>query len=104
MIHFNLPVFKAVLKNVFLKKKNSVKILNGVSLQQLIKLRVLIPSMEKGLPYGILFQRKKGKILGNQNGNSACDFYNRFEQDLQLMRFLNIPNFRFSISWSRIFS
>ena len=48
------------------------------------------------------FSNQKGKILDNHNGNNACDFYNRFVSDLEIMKFLNIPNFRFSISWSRI--
>lgn len=48
------------------------------------------------------FSNKSRKIMGNHTGNHACDFYNRFEDDLKLMHFLNIPNFRFSLSWSRI--
>ncbi len=48
------------------------------------------------------FSSKKGKIKNGHNGNIACDFYNRFEDDLALIKQLNIPNFRFSISWSRI--
>jgi beta-glucosidase len=48
------------------------------------------------------FSKKKGKILKNENGNQACDFYNRFQDDLALMKGMNIPNFRFSLSWSRI--
>lgn len=49
-------------------------------------------------------------VFMHQNSNSAirmqakmgCDFYNRYFQDLLLMSFLNVPNFRFSISWPRI--
>jgi beta-glucosidase len=48
------------------------------------------------------FSNKKGKILNNHNGNHACDFYNLYKNDLQLLNYLNIPNFRFSLSWSRI--
>ncbi|MDB5009448.1 MAG: bglA 2 [Mucilaginibacter sp.] len=33
----------------------------------------------------------------------ACDFYNCYERDIDLVKQLNIPNFRFSIAWSRIF-
>jgi len=36
------------------------------------------------------------------NANKSCDFYNRYLQDLILMDFMNIRNFRHSISWSRI--
>ncbi|WP_345951842.1 GH1 family beta-glucosidase [Mucilaginibacter sp. PAMB04274] len=48
------------------------------------------------------FTQKKGKVHGNQNAFVACDFYNRYEQDIDLIKQLNIPNFRFSIAWSRI--
>lgn len=38
-----------------------------------------------------------------QNANQAVNFYLRYREDLALMRSMNITNFRFSISWSRIF-
>ena len=56
----------------------------------------------KGLSVWDVFSNKKGKIYQGQNGNDACDFYRRFEEDLLLMKSLNIPNFRFSLSWPRI--
>jgi beta-glucosidase len=49
------------------------------------------------------FTNKKGKILNGQNASLACDFYNQYQQDIDLIKQLNIPNFRFSISWARIF-
>ena len=48
------------------------------------------------------FTAKKGKILNGQNAITACDFYNQYERDIDLIKQLNIPNFRFSISWTRI--
>ena len=48
------------------------------------------------------FTNKKGAIFQNQNGNTACDFYNRYAADIMLMSKLQIPNFRFSVSWARI--
>ncbi len=56
----------------------------------------------KGYSIWDTFSNQRKKILGNQSGNHACDFYNRYVDDLQLVKFLNIPNFRFSLSWSRI--
>ena len=56
----------------------------------------------KGPSIWDVFSNKKGKILNNQNGNIACDFYNRSVTDLELVKHLNIPNFRFSISWPRL--
>jgi len=49
------------------------------------------------------FTRKRKKILNGHHGNVACDFYNRYPQDIRLLKELHIPNYRFSISWSRIF-
>ena len=57
----------------------------------------------KGPSIWDVFSKKKNKIFNNQNGDIACDFYNKFTQDLYLIYELKIPNFRFSISWSRIF-
>ncbi len=57
----------------------------------------------KGLSIWDVFANKKGNISFNQNANIACDFYHRYAQDLVLMRSLNIPNYRFSLSWSRLF-
>jgi beta-glucosidase len=56
----------------------------------------------KGLSIWDIFTNKKGKIKGNQNGNIACNFYNRLDVDLVLLKSLEIPNFRFSLSWPRI--
>lgn len=56
----------------------------------------------KGASIWDAFTQKKGKVHENQNAFTACDFYNRYEQDIDLIKQLNIPNFRFSISWSRI--
>jgi beta-glucosidase len=57
----------------------------------------------KGFSIWDEFSRKKRKIRGGHHGNITCDFYNRYDQDIRLLSELNIPNYRFSISWSRIF-
>jgi beta-glucosidase len=49
------------------------------------------------------FSRKKKNILGGHHGNSACDFYNLYPKDIRLLNKLHIPNYRFSLAWSRIF-
>lgn len=48
------------------------------------------------------FTNRKGKIASNHNGNHATDFYRRYKDDLAIMKSLSIPNYRFSISWSRV--
>lgn len=60
---------------------------------------------EDGKGYSIWdsFTEKKGKIYQNQHAREACDFYHRYPEDLGLMQGLGIRNFRFSISWPRIF-
>lgn len=48
------------------------------------------------------FTSRKGKVKGGQHARLACDFYNRYPEDVALLRALHIPNFRFSLSWARI--
>jgi beta-glucosidase len=49
-----------------------------------------------------VFAEKRGKVLNNDSPKIASDFYNRYREDILLIKQLNIPNFRFSISWSRV--
>jgi len=56
----------------------------------------------KGPSIWDVFVQKKNRIFQNQHANEACDFYNRYTEDLYLMHRLHIPHFRFSIAWSRL--
>lgn len=56
----------------------------------------------KGLSIWDVFASRKGKIKNGHQPADACDFYNRYQDDIALVRALNIPNFRFSLSWPRI--
>ncbi|CAD0007601.1 GH1 family beta-glucosidase [Flavobacterium chungangense] len=56
----------------------------------------------KGPSIWDVFTSQKGKIKNGHHAINACDFYNCYKDDISLVRELNIPNFRFSISWSRI--
>ncbi|MFD2865958.1 GH1 family beta-glucosidase [Mucilaginibacter antarcticus] len=56
----------------------------------------------KGESVWDVFVKKKGKILKNHHHYTATDFYNRYQADIDLVKQLNIPNFRFSIAWARI--
>jgi len=49
------------------------------------------------------FSQRRGKIAGNHTPAISSSFYHRYPQDVQLLSTLGIPNFRWSISWSRIF-
>lgn len=44
----------------------------------------------------------KGKIKDRQKSGAACDHYNRFREDIDLLASLNQNAYRFSIEWSRI--
>ena len=56
----------------------------------------------KGISIWDVFSQKRKKIFNNDNGNIACNFYEHYADDIALIYKLNIPNYRFSISWSRI--
>lgn len=42
------------------------------------------------------------KIKTHETGDVACDFYHRYESDIELMHKMHIPASRFSLAWSRI--
>lgn len=48
------------------------------------------------------FTHDPGRIADGSNGDIACDHYNRFEEDVELMKELGINAYRFSIAWTRI--
>jgi len=56
----------------------------------------------KGSSIWDVFTSQKGKIKNGHHALTACDFYNSYQNDIDLIRELNIPNFRFSVSWPRI--
>lgn len=49
------------------------------------------------------FSKGKGRIRSGHNGEISCDFYHHYKEDIDIINFLSIKCFRFSISWSRIF-
>lgn len=49
------------------------------------------------------FSHTEGKILTGENGDMACDHYNRVDEDVELMSRLGLQSYRFSLSWPRIF-
>nr|BAP90524.1 beta-primeverosidase [Ophiorrhiza pumila] len=42
------------------------------------------------------------KIADHSNGDVADDFYHRYKEDVQLMKYIGLNGFRFSISWARV--
>jgi len=48
------------------------------------------------------FSATPGKVRGGDTGEVACDFYNRYADDVGLMKELGLDVFRFSIAWPRV--
>ncbi|MEI7801592.1 MAG: GH1 family beta-glucosidase [Bacteroidota bacterium] len=48
------------------------------------------------------FSDHRKKILNGDTPKKASEFYHRYKEDIAIIKSLHIPNFRFSISWSRI--
>ncbi len=48
------------------------------------------------------FTHTPGKVKNDDNGDVACDSYHRFNEDIALLKQLNLKSYRFSISWPRI--
>jgi Beta-glucosidase/6-phospho-beta-glucosidase/beta-galactosidase len=45
---------------------------------------------------------KEGRIKTGDSAIVACDHYNRYKEDFELIKFLNNNAYRFSVEWSRI--
>jgi len=48
------------------------------------------------------FSHTPGLVENGDTGDTACDHYRRYEEDVRLMRELGLSAYRFSISWSRV--
>lgn len=48
------------------------------------------------------FTHEPGHVINNENGDVAIDHYHRLEEDLDYIADLGAPDYRFSISWSRV--
>lgn len=57
----------------------------------------------KGFSIWDTFSERRKKILNGDTPKRASEFYHHYKQDIAIIKSLHIPNFRFSISWSRIF-
>ena len=56
----------------------------------------------KGLSIWDVFAGKKGNIKSGHSPVMACDFYNRYLEDIDTAKSLGFNSFRFSLSWPRI--
>ena len=49
------------------------------------------------------FSHTPGTVANGDTGDIACDHYNRYREDVKIMKKLNIKAYRFSVAWARIF-
>jgi beta-glucosidase len=48
------------------------------------------------------FSHTSGNIADGSTGDMACDHYHRVDEDIALMRSLNLNAYRFSVAWPRV--
>jgi beta-glucosidase len=48
------------------------------------------------------FSHTPGAVLNGETGDTACDHYHRYKEDIALMSELGVGAYRFSIAWPRI--
>uniref|UniRef100_A0A3B5A3Z1 Lactase n=1 Tax=Stegastes partitus TaxID=144197 RepID=A0A3B5A3Z1_9TELE len=56
----------------------------------------------KGLSIWDKFAHTPVRVSDSDNGDIACDSYNKVEEDVAMLRQLKVTHYRFSISWSRV--
>ncbi|MCC7407552.1 MAG: beta-glucosidase [Phycisphaeraceae bacterium] len=56
----------------------------------------------KGPSIWDVFCREKGRTWSGHTGETACDFYHRFADDVRLMKEIGLRAYRFSVSWPRV--
>jgi beta-glucosidase len=56
----------------------------------------------RGLSIWDTFAATPGKVIDGSNGSEACDHYRLWREDVDLMRWLGLSAYRFSVAWPRI--
>jgi beta-glucosidase len=56
----------------------------------------------RGLSIWDTFALQPGKTIRAESGAVACDHYNRYEQDLDMMKSMGLQAYRFSVAWPRV--
>ena len=49
-----------------------------------------------------VFSQTPGKTYNGDTGNTACDHYHRYKEDVAIMKDLSLPAYRFSVAWPRV--
>ena len=64
--------------------------------------RVISQTDGRGPSIWDTFSATPGNVKNADNGSIACDHYNRWEDDLDLIKDMGVSAYRFSIAWPRI--
>ncbi|XP_063285464.1 lactase/phlorizin hydrolase-like [Pelobates fuscus] len=56
----------------------------------------------KGLSIWDKFAHSPFRVSNDENGDVACDSYNKLKEDIDLLKNLKVTHYRFSISWPRV--
>ena len=56
----------------------------------------------RGMSVWDMFCKQPGRIIDGSSGDTACDHYHRYKEDIALMKELGIKAYRLSIAWPRI--
>ena len=58
---------------------------------------------DRGLSIWDTFSHQPGRVFHGETGDTACDHYHRYKEDIALMKSIGLQTYRFSVAWSRIF-
>ncbi|MCI9271229.1 MAG: beta-glucosidase [Dorea sp.] len=56
----------------------------------------------KGEDIWDIYTKEPGRIFGGHTGETACDHYHRYREDVRIMKEMGLKAYRFSINWSRV--
>jgi beta-glucosidase len=56
----------------------------------------------KGASVWDMFCRKPGAVASGHTGDTACDHYHRYAEDVALMKAMGLKAYRLSVSWPRV--
>ena len=56
----------------------------------------------KGMHIWDVYTKESGKVYGGHTGETACDHYHRFREDVRIMKEIGLKAYRFSIDWARV--
>ena len=56
----------------------------------------------KGLSIWDKYTHTENKIGNNDNGDIACNSYNKIDEDIAVLKKLKVSSYRLSVSWPRV--